>query len=292
MKQRAFHISRICFPDRSADRAERGFVCPKGKIPDTELTANRSTYNTGATGTRAFYDLLAETGYKVSRWQQPPSALLKYEKDAPATFVIIGQLPREIDNAEATDLMNWVKNGGRLIVIDRVPPADLLATTANWQIAAVPENDPQIYQTDSANQTQMTAETVCRQAASADRLSRKKSMPSSRRVLLRQLIWNYVPYEEDETRKERPKGDFKINQSQPPPDSAPARGSVQGSGIGSGSGAHFVKSEADAARRRTVEERWKFGRAAISRAGRSSDQQQRKIVLVDFPFRQRCKSFI
>ena len=34
----------------------------KEKEADTEVFPNRSTYNTGATGTRAFYDLLAEAG--------------------------------------------------------------------------------------------------------------------------------------------------------------------------------------------------------------------------------------
>ena len=34
----------------------------KEKEADREVFPNRSTYNTGATGTRAFYDLLSETG--------------------------------------------------------------------------------------------------------------------------------------------------------------------------------------------------------------------------------------
>ncbi|MDQ2746350.1 MAG: DUF4350 domain-containing protein, partial [Acidobacteriota bacterium] len=45
----------------------------KDTIPDVESHPNRSTYNTGATGTRAFYDLLAGTGRKVSRWQESTS---------------------------------------------------------------------------------------------------------------------------------------------------------------------------------------------------------------------------
>ena len=38
---------------------------------DSELYPNRSTYNAGATGTRALYDLLSESGYKVMRWREP-----------------------------------------------------------------------------------------------------------------------------------------------------------------------------------------------------------------------------
>ena len=47
----------------------------KEKTPDSEAVPNRSTYNSGATGTQAFYTLLAETGRKVTRWQDAPAAL-------------------------------------------------------------------------------------------------------------------------------------------------------------------------------------------------------------------------
>ena len=47
----------------------------KDKMPDSESRPNRSTYNTGATGTRALYDLLAETGRRPVRWQESVSAL-------------------------------------------------------------------------------------------------------------------------------------------------------------------------------------------------------------------------
>src|SRR6266550_3113965 len=43
---------------------------------DSELAPNRSSYNAGATGTRAFYDLLNESGYKVTRWREPQEKLL------------------------------------------------------------------------------------------------------------------------------------------------------------------------------------------------------------------------
>ena len=39
---------------------------------DSELSPDRSTYNAGATGTRALFDLLSETGYKVIRWREAP----------------------------------------------------------------------------------------------------------------------------------------------------------------------------------------------------------------------------
>ncbi len=39
---------------------------------DTELSPNRSTYHSGATGTRALYDFLSESGYPVMRWREVP----------------------------------------------------------------------------------------------------------------------------------------------------------------------------------------------------------------------------
>ncbi len=45
------------------------------KPPDSELTPNRSSYHAGPTGTRALYDFLAESGYKVrpEPYLLPPS---------------------------------------------------------------------------------------------------------------------------------------------------------------------------------------------------------------------------
>ena len=37
---------------------------------DSEMTPDRSTLNAGATGTRAFYDFLHESGYQVARWRE------------------------------------------------------------------------------------------------------------------------------------------------------------------------------------------------------------------------------
>ena len=45
------------------------------KRQDSELAPNRSSYNSGSTGTRALYDFLSESGYKVVRWREPPERL-------------------------------------------------------------------------------------------------------------------------------------------------------------------------------------------------------------------------
>ena len=132
----------------------------KEKEPDNELSPNRSSYNTGATGTRAFYDLLAETGRKVTRWQEPPSALLTAGKNSPATFVIIGSVRREFEENEILALLDWVETGGKLVVIDREPNAELIKTTANWKISTIPEIRQSIFGVDPSNQTQMTDKIV------------------------------------------------------------------------------------------------------------------------------------
>lgn len=128
----------------------------KEKTPDSEAKPNRSTFNAGATGTRAFYDLLAETGRPVSRWQQPPSALLANDKNKPQTLVVIGAVKREFDDKEIEQLLRWVSAGGRLVVIDREPPAELIKTTAFWAVSAETEIEPSFFGINPSNQKQMT----------------------------------------------------------------------------------------------------------------------------------------
>lgn len=133
-------------------------------MPDSEITPHRSTYNTGATGTRAFYDLLAETGRKPVRWQEPPSALTGFGENKPATFIIIGQIRREFTDDELLHLLRWVTDGGRLVIIDREPPVGLIATTANWSVSAISESLSPIINVDPSDQKQMTAETKAAKA--------------------------------------------------------------------------------------------------------------------------------
>ena len=48
----------------------------KEEEQDSELSPNRSSYNAGPTGTRALYDFLSESDYKVMRWREAPDRLL------------------------------------------------------------------------------------------------------------------------------------------------------------------------------------------------------------------------
>ena len=132
----------------------------KEELPDREIAPNRSTYHVGATGARAFFDFLAETGRKPTRWQEPMSALSSNNKNSPATFIIIGQTRREFTEKEIEQLLRWVAEGGKLVIIDRAPPEELVKTTANWSISfESPKNLP-FSNTDPTDQKQMTDETA------------------------------------------------------------------------------------------------------------------------------------
>lgn len=101
---------------------------------DSELYPNRSTYNAGATGARALYDLLSESGYKVMRWRETPDRLLGVSGQKVQTFVIIGRPRVSVDEEEAKSLLLWVERGGRLVVIDRRPEDYLLPRSGEWKV--------------------------------------------------------------------------------------------------------------------------------------------------------------
>jgi len=132
----------------------------KEKTPDSEVSPNRSTFNSGATGTQAFYSLLAETGRKVVRYQEPPAALRMARTNGPSVFVVTGALKREFTEQEISDLLSWVSYGGRLVLIDREPPERLMTTTANWKISADNRENSEIYMVDPTDQNQMTLDTA------------------------------------------------------------------------------------------------------------------------------------
>ena len=127
------------------------------KTPDSETRPNRSTYNPGATGTQAFYTLLAETGRKVSRWREPMDAL-KTKRDKPAVLVVIGDTRRPFDEIEVQHLLAWVNEGGRLVLIDRTPEEDILKALTDWTLAAKTNDLELLLGIDPYDQKQMTAE--------------------------------------------------------------------------------------------------------------------------------------
>lgn len=102
---------------------------------DTELAPNRSTYHSGSTGTRALYDFLSESGYPVMRWREVPAQLLADTKQTVHTFVIVGDTARSIEEDDVKILILWVKAGGRLVLVDRGPEAELLQSSSGWLVS-------------------------------------------------------------------------------------------------------------------------------------------------------------
>ena len=167
MKQRAFIFGALILLVFLLIGLNAASYVQKEEIPDTEYNPNRSTYNTGATGTRALFDLLAETKHRVTRLREPVKRLQPYDENAMSTLVIIGSTRRRIKEEEVSNLLDWVSAGGKLVVIDRNPPSDLLSTTANWSIEAeqgeddmsTVEKDTLLGTVDPSSVQQMTSQT-------------------------------------------------------------------------------------------------------------------------------------
>ncbi|MBV9927688.1 MAG: DUF4350 domain-containing protein [Acidobacteria bacterium] len=101
---------------------------------EVELLPDRSTMNSGGTGTRALFEYLRESGADVARWGHPMSALSG--PDEPETLVIVGATRRAIEAREASAIVNWVSAGGRLVLIDREPNPQLLPRVGGWRVYA------------------------------------------------------------------------------------------------------------------------------------------------------------
>ncbi len=123
--------------------------------PDSEMLPNRSTYHSGATGTRALYDFLSESGYRVMRWRDIPERLLSDTGPKAQTFVIIGDTPLSIEDDQAKSILLWVEGGGRLILVDRLPNSRLLPQSGSWTVDSAPGNFPS-FDVDPAKPEEMT----------------------------------------------------------------------------------------------------------------------------------------
>jgi hypothetical protein len=101
---------------------------------ESEASPDRSTFNAGATGTRALYDFLHESGYQVARWRESTATLLSFNGPKPATIVVIGRTIVPFTKTEVKELLRWVEKGGRLVIIDRSPNPSLLPASGEWSI--------------------------------------------------------------------------------------------------------------------------------------------------------------
>lgn len=131
------------------------YVSDEEKV-DSEMYPNRSTYNAGATGTRALYDFLSESGYQVMRWRDTTERLLGSTGDKVRTFVLVGRPRVSVSEDEAKSLLLWVERGGQLVLIDRRPDDTLLPLAGEWKITTEFIDLPG-FDSDPARPEQMTA---------------------------------------------------------------------------------------------------------------------------------------
>lgn len=148
-------------------------------VGDSEVSPDRSTFNSGATGTQALYDFLDESDQQVMRWRESTSSLLVLADPKPTTLVVIGPLKVAYTNREARDLMQWVESGGRLVVVDRNPNPRLLAPDSDWLISSDPLGYP-LSDLDPNNFEQMTSGVTALKPAQPTALARNVDsvMPS------------------------------------------------------------------------------------------------------------------
>ncbi len=94
------------------------FITEDNDDQENEQAASRSSYRTTLYGTHAFYTLLEESGYTVTRLQMPFTDVAELYKIG--TLVVVAppaaHNPSEEEFARLTE---WVEAGGLLIVIDR-----------------------------------------------------------------------------------------------------------------------------------------------------------------------------
>ncbi|MDQ3754489.1 MAG: DUF4350 domain-containing protein, partial [Acidobacteriota bacterium] len=125
---------------------------------DLEGAPDRSTSNAGATGTRALYEFLEDSGYRVARWRETPGNLSRVMgKSQPAAFVIVGPLRRDLTEEEAERLLSWVDGGGRLVVIDREPATELLPIVNDLRVAAQPAEEQPAFDLRADNLNALTS---------------------------------------------------------------------------------------------------------------------------------------
>ncbi|HXI61123.1 MAG TPA: DUF4350 domain-containing protein, partial [Pyrinomonadaceae bacterium] len=73
----------------------------------------------------------------------------------PATLVVIGRTLVPFTESESQEMLHWVENGGRLVIIDRSPDRHLLPSSGAWTIGAHMTTFPWT-ETDATNLEQMT----------------------------------------------------------------------------------------------------------------------------------------
>lgn len=92
--------------------------------PESEKEPIRSSYNSGPTGTRAFYQLLEESGTPVVRLREDFRSLTAQASNAKdAMLVVVGPFNPNLDitGEEALAMQNWIAAGGTALIVSRYP---------------------------------------------------------------------------------------------------------------------------------------------------------------------------
>ena len=146
---------------------------------DSEIAPNRSTYHSGPTGTRAFHDLLSESGYKVIRWREAPEKLVGNSGSLISTLVVVGQMQVPFTEEEAQTLHKWIALGGRLVLIDRDAESYLLPKSQGWSVGWTNFSFPEL-DTDPSDTNKMTENVTALLPVQPTTLTRgvKSVMPS------------------------------------------------------------------------------------------------------------------
>ncbi|MDT7808919.1 MAG: hypothetical protein QOJ70_2732 [Acidobacteriota bacterium] len=120
---------------------------------ETEFAPDRSTENSGGTGTRALFEYLRARGTDAVRWKQSMASLAG--EGTPASLVLVGPLRHGVEKREADAVLRWVSAGGRLVLIDRSPDAKLLPTSGHWRVFSetVESPAPGVLPDDAENMT-------------------------------------------------------------------------------------------------------------------------------------------
>src|SRR5262245_7284883 len=84
---------------------------------ESELLPIRSSYSTGPTGMRAFYQLLDESGRPVARWRESYLSLREMAGDALIIAVGPFQGDASLPLNEAEALKNFIASGGNALII-------------------------------------------------------------------------------------------------------------------------------------------------------------------------------
>ena len=191
---------------------------------DSELNPNRSTYNAGATGTRALHDFLNEGGYQVMRWREPFSQLLGTNGQKIQTFVIVGRTRLSIDQEEAGTLLLWVARGGRLVIIDRRTEDYLLPRSGEWKVTTELLDFPVAI--DATNPEQMTEGVKPVAPAQPTLLTRDIEAVMPSRYVAAIKIFPLTKEEKKQAQKESADPEFGSGEAAPPPPAGqPATGS-------------------------------------------------------------------